>query len=387
MNKPTETIRVGIIGIGNMGNTHAKQISNGEVPGMELTAVADHIEAKASDYPNSKFFACGSELIQSDTIDAVIIASPHYSHTTLGIEALEAGLHVMVEKPLSVHKADCERLIAAHTNKDQIFAAMFNQRTDPKYVKLKELIDNGELGDIRRIQWTITDWFRTEFYYTSGGWRATWEGEGGGVLLNQCPHQIDLWQWLFGMPTEVRATCSIGRYHDIEVEDDVTAFMQYADGKTGVFITSTGENPGTNRLEIACERGRVVLEGNSIKWDRNETMTSAFSKSATSGFTRPSQWDVSIPFKDNGEQHLGILKNVALAIKGEAELIAPAAEGIHSVELANSMIFSGFNNVTVKLPINADSYEVLLQKNITESTHVKKVTKSTAPSADFATSF
>ena len=170
---------------------------------------------------------------------------------------------MIVEKPISVHKADCEKLIAAHSNKDQVFAAMFNQRTDPRYIKLKEMIDSGEFGKINRVQWTITDWFRSEHYYASGGWRATWKGEGGGVLLNQCPHQLDLWQWFFGVPSSVRAHLEIGRFHDIEVEDDVTAYLRYDNGMSGVFITTTGEAPGTNRLEIAAERGRIIVEGTS----------------------------------------------------------------------------------------------------------------------------
>lgn len=382
-----KTVRVGIIGIGNMGRAHVGNIIKGKVPGLRLVALADIRPEVKAEFPDLAFFATGSELIHSGTVDAVIIATPHYDHTTLGIETLEAGLHLLVEKPISVHKSDCERLIAAHTNPDQVFAAMFNQRTDPKYIKLKELIDSGQLGEIRRIQWTITNWFRTDYYYSSGGWRATWAGEGGGVLLNQCPHQLDLWQWLFGMPDQVRADIRIGRFHDIEVEDDVTAVLKYKDGKTGVFITTTGEAPGTNRLEIAAERGRVVLEGNDISWDRNEVTSSEFCRTATTGFAVPDTWKIQIPFEDKGEQHVGIMKDFARAILSKTPVIAPAAEGIHSIELANAMLLSGFEDRTVSLPLDAGAYEAILKKKIETSTFVKTVVKSTAPAADFAKSF
>jgi len=230
-----QDLRLGIIGLGNMGQVHAHAIATGAISRCRLAAVCDPDQELLSKYSPARAYLLSSELITSGEVDAVLVATPHYSHTTIGIEALETGLHVLVEKPLSVHKSDCERLIAAHRSSEQVFAAMFNQRTDPYYLKLRELVYNGELGTVRRINWIVTNWFRTGAYYASGGWRATWAGEGGGVLLNQSPHQLDLWQWLFGMPRKVRAFCHLGRYHEIEVEDDVTAYFEYENGATGVF--------------------------------------------------------------------------------------------------------------------------------------------------------
>lgn len=369
-----------------MGSNHARNIIAGKIPGMELAAVCDVNAEAFKAFPDCKSFTDASEMIRSGKIDAVLIATPHYGHTTIGIEALKAGLHVLVEKPISVHKADCERLIAAHQGEDQVFAAMFNQRTDTRYTKLKELIDQGELGKINRINWIITDWFRTQTYYSSGGWRATWAGEGGGVLLNQCPHQLDLLQWLFGMPTKVRAFCQIGRFHDIEVEDDVTAYLEYAEGANGVFITTTGEAPGTNRLEVAAERGRIIIEGDRFEWTRNEMPTSEFCRTDPGRFSRPGVWNISVPTYGTGEQHVGIMKNFANAILNKAPLIAPAAEGIHSVELANAMLLSAFEDRTVELPIDAPAYETLLKKKIETSTFVKE-TRESAAEEDFSKSF
>jgi predicted dehydrogenase len=383
----SQNVRVGIIGIGNMGKAHSTHISEGKVPGLELAAIADFLPEKAALFPKAAFFDSGAALIASGEVDAVIISTPHYDHTVLGIAALNAGLHVLVEKPISVHKADCERLIAAHTDKTKVFAAMFNQRTDPRYIKLKKMMDDGEFGKINRVQWTITDWFRSEHYYASDGWRATWKGEGGGVLLNQCPHQLDLWQWLFGVPASVRAHIEIGRFHDIEVEDDVTAYLRYENGMSGVFITTTGEAPGTNRLEIAAERGRIIVEGTNITWIRNEVETSTHSATTDQGFGRPETWNIEIAFSNTGEQHIGIMKNFANAILKGEKLVAPAAEGIHSVELANAMIYSGTNDCTVEMPLDAAAYESMLTDKIKNSTHVKKVKAGGAASDDFAKSF
>lgn len=383
-----EKVRLGIIGLGNMGSGHATNILAGKIKGLELTAIADADPARFSRFPSVKPFSTANELIGSGLIDALLIATPHYDHTTLGIKALKAGLHVMVEKPISVHRADADRLIAAYTNKKQVFAAMFNQRTDLYYKKIRQLIQTGELGEIRRVNWIITNWFRTEAYYSSGGWRATWAGEGGGVLLNQCPHNLDLFQWMFGMPKSVRAHCKFGRYHDIEVEDDVTAYFEFPNGATGVFITSTGEAPGTNRLEIAAERGRLVYENDQILFTRNEVPMSDFSRTSPQAFGRPDTWDVVIPAPNHGGQHNEILQNFADAILHGTTLLAPAVEGALSIELANSMLLSAWTDKMVSFPIDAKKYERLLKKKIAESAKQKKQKrKVVATSDDFTKSF
>jgi predicted dehydrogenase len=367
MDMKRKELRLGIIGLGSMGRNHADAILAGKVPRCRLTAVCDAQAGTIPVYEGVAVFTEVKEFLESGMVDGVLIATPHYSHTPIGIAALEAGLHVLVEKPISVHKADCERLIAAHRSKKQVFAAMFNQRTDPRYVKLRDLIRSGELGKVRRINWIITTWFRTAAYYGSGGWRATWAGEGGGVLLNQCPHQLDLWQWLFGMPAQVRAHCQFGRYHEIEVEDDVTAYMEYADGTTGVFITSTGEAPGTDRLEVTTERGRVVLENGRLLYTRNEMEMSEFSRTTKDIWALPATWDVEIPVSGPGGQHAAIMENFTEAVLDNAPLIAPAAEGLRSVELGNAMLLSAFQNKTIALPLDGRVFERLLKKKSQQS--------------------
>jgi predicted dehydrogenase len=378
-------VRLGIVGLG-MGAFHANLILSGKAPGLTLAAVADSNVEKRAKFPGVPGFATATEMIASGLIDAVLIATPHYSHTALGIEALRAGLHVLVEKPISVHKADAERLIAAHTNGRQVFAAMFNQRTDQYYLKIREWIATGAVGELRRVQWTITNWFRTEAYYASGHWRATWRGEGGGVLLNQSPHNLDLFQWLFGQPVRVRAHCGFGRYHKIEVEDDVTAYVEFANGATGLFVTSTGEAPGTNRLEIAGENGRIVYEDDRVTFARNETGMSAFSRAAMEGFAKPATTEETFTAPDHGAQHAGILENFARAVLHGEALIAPAAEGLKSVELANAMILSAWTGETISLPLDAGRYEAALAAKIAAS-DVVKTKQAGQKGNDFTKSF
>ena len=361
-------VRLGVIGVGSMAKGHLKNAD--QLDGVSVTALCDSSEAALKavegrdDCPR---FTDHKQMLGEDVCDAVLIVTPHYSHTTIGADALKAGKHVLVEKPISVHKADCEKLIAAHTDKRLVFAAMFNQRTDPKYRELKRMIDQGDIGALIRVSWIITDWFRPEAYYRSGGWRATWAGEGGGVLLNQCPHQLDLMQWLFGMPTRVSGFCGFGARHDIEVEDQVTAYLEYENGATGTFITSTGEAPGTNRLEVAGENGRVVIEGDRFEFIKNTQPVNEFLLSSDKPFSKPETETIDVPVSGSGGQHKAILENFVAAIQGSAPLIAPAEEGIHSVELGNAMLYSSLTGKPVDMPLDGAAYELKLNELIKRS--------------------
>ncbi|RFC51094.1 MAG: putative dehydrogenase [Verrucomicrobia bacterium] len=383
-----QTVRIGLVGLGNMGRAHRASIRAGKVEGLTLTAICDRAESLPDPVPGEAQFTDFDTMLQSGTIDAVLIATPHYFHTSMGIAALNAGLHVMVEKPLSVHKADCERLIAAHKGPQQVFGAMFQLRTDPIYQQIKSLITDGELGTIRRILWDCTDWFRTETYYASGGWRATWKGEGGGVLLNQCPHNLDLYQWLFGMPDQVTGFCQFGRYHDIEVEDDVTAHFRYTNGTHATFITSTGEAPGRNLLQISGERGILSLEGRSLRFSRNRSPMSEFSAASSAGFAKPESWSIDLPIPQGSASHNEVLQNFTNAILSGSPLIAPAAEGIRSIELANAILLSSWKNQSIDLPMDSAEYEQQLLHRINSSAHVKKTPPPrTISQDDFAKSF
>jgi predicted dehydrogenase len=379
-------LRLGIIGLGNIGQHHFAYLSSGKVARAEVVAVSDAVASKLDKYKPLKVFTHGEELIGSGLVDAVIIATPHYQHTTLGIAALNSGVHAMVEKPISAHKADAEKLIAAHErNPKVVFAGMFQLRAEPRYLKIQKLIRSGELGNFVRLSWIMTDWYRTEAYFASGGWRATWKGEGGGVLLNQCLHNLDAVQWLLGMPSKVRGFCQLGRFHDIEVEDNVTAYLEYANGATGTFVSSTGEAPGTNRFEIVGTRGRLVLERDRLLFTRNEDDMIQFSKSAKIGFAKPEVWNAEIPFENAPNPHAILMQNFVNAILDNEPLIAPGEEGIYSVELANVILYSSLMEATVNLPMDSSAYEQRLKQLIAGSKVEKKVVE--VLNEDFSKSF
>lgn len=383
-----DTVRLGIVGLGNMGKAHLANIRAGKVEGLRVTALCESVGTLPPLQGEEKGFKDVNEMIHSKLIDAILICTPHFSHTTIGIEALKAGLNVLVEKPISVHKADCERLIAAHTDKSKIFAAMFNMRTNATFKKVKDLIDSGELGEVRRVHWEVTNWFRTNYYYATGGWRGTWKGEGGGVLMNQCPHNLDLFQWMFGMPQRVRGFCQFGRFHEIEVEDDVTAVLQYDSGMSATFVTSTGEAPGCNKLEISAENGRLTVTDNTkIHFQRNRKPMSKFCMEAEAAFAMPESWHIDIPVEQSGGQHVEILQNFTNAILKGEKLLSPAEEGIRSVELANAILLSTWQDKTIELPMSASDYEGILIEKGEKSTFQKTKVVAKATADDFAKSF
>ncbi len=371
-------IRIGLIGCGSMGNGHAKYLATGEVPNVELTAICDvsvdnlnRTKENLGTQINVELFCNAQKLLESGSVDAVLIATPHYDHPKLVIAALENGLHVLLEKPAGVYTKDVHRMNAIATKSDKVFGIMFNQRTHPIHQKLKDMISSDQLGEIKRTNWIITTWYRPQSYFDAGGWRATWAGEGGGVLLNQCPHQLDLWQWICGMPTRVRAFCAFGKYHNIEVEDDVTAYVEYENGATGVFITSTGETPGSNRLEIAGNNGKIVMEDNKLTFWKTDVPERQFNREFKDGFGEPKSKKIEIAIEGEAEGHKGITKNWAEAILNNTPLLAPGTEGIKSLELSNAMLLSSWQDDWVDLPIDDDLFYKKLREQFKNSTSSK----------------
>ena len=374
-----DKVRIGIIGIGNMGTSHAKNIVEGNVPKGELTAVCDINPdklkwAKENLGEHIQIFENAEALYNSGTIDAVLIATPHYDHPGLAIKAFERNLHVLCEKPAGVYTKQVREMNEAAEKSGKVFSMMYNQRTNPLYQKVKDLIDSGELGAIKRTNWIITNWYRSQSYYNSGGWRATWEGEGGGVLLNQDPHQLDLWQWICGMPTRVRAFMGFGKFHEIEVEDDVTAYVEYENGATGVFVTCTGETPGTNRFEISGDMGKIVIEDDKITFWRNRVSERKFNAEFTGGFGNPECWKCEIPVNGKETAHVGIMINWVQAILEGKPLLAPGIEGIKGLSISNAMHLSAWTDNWVELPMNENLFYEKLQEKIKNSSFKKQVT-------------
>lgn len=378
-----DKVRYGIIGIGNMGSGHAVNLDKGVIDGACLTAVCDirpeRLEWAANTLAQDVLkFSTTDEFFAKAPIDVVIIATPHYDHPVLVIEAFSHGLNVISEKPAGVYTAKVREMNAAAEKSGKLFGVMFNQRTNPVYKKVKELLESGELGEMKRVVWIITNWYRSQSYYNSGGWRATWAGEGGGVLLNQCPHQLDLWQWICGMPSRIRAFLQYGKCRDIEVENDVTAYAEYPNGATGLFITSTHETPGTNRLEISADRGKIVVEDDIVTFWRNRVGERQFNAEYTGGFGNPECWKCEIPTPGENSQHVGILKNFTAAVQKGTPLLAPGSEGIRGLSLSNAMHLSDWTGQWVD-PNHLDEqlFYDLLSEKIRTSTFKKETQEAT----------
>lgn len=352
-----EQVKLGIIGVGNMGSGHVGNILAGKTPRITVAAVADRREARRQwareTLPEgTAVFNEGSELIASGLCDAVLIAVPHYQHPVLAQEAFAHGLHVMCEKPAGVYTLAVREMNAAADRSGRVFGMMFNQRTNCLYRKMHELVHSGQLGGLKRVNWIITDWYRTQIYYDSGDWRATWAGEGGGVLLNQCPHQLDLLQWICGLPKTVRAFCHQGKWHDIEVEDDVTAYLEFEGGATGVFVTTTGDAPGTNRFEITGTRGKLVCEEDRLTFWRLKEDERDFCRSSKEGFQKPEAERVEVETDGENPQHVGVLNAFADNILEGKPLVADGREGLNGLLLSNAMHLSGWLGQAVEIPFD-----------------------------------
>jgi predicted dehydrogenase len=377
-----EQVKLGIIGIGNMGSGHCKNLMDGLIPEIALTAVADLKESRRewakNTLPSSvQIFPDGDSLITSGTCDAVLIATPHYDHPTFAIKAFANGLHVMCEKPAGVYTKQVREMNEAAAKSDRVFGMMFNQRTNHVYRKMKEIVDSGEYGQIKRVNWIITDWYRTQAYYNSGGWRATWAGEGGGVLLNQCPHNLDLLQWICGLPVKVQAFCHNGKWHDIEVEDDVTAYLEFANGATGVFVTTTADAPGTNRFEITLERAKLVCENNALSLYVLDVSEREFCFTSDQGFAKPNGKFVEVETDGENLQHVGVLRAFAANILRGEPLVAGGEEGIRGLSLSNAMHLSSWLGRPVEIPVDEDLFLEELNKRRATSRHKENVTEVT----------
>lgn len=377
MNSDTgnKKVRIGIIGMGNMGTGHTGNVLQGKCPEVDITAVADinpeRLDWAKEHLPGAQRYNTAEEMIEKAAhkiIDAVIIAVPHYDHPKYAIAAMKAGLHVMVEKPAGVYTRQVKEMNRVAGECNVIFGMMFNQRTDHVYRKMREMVQSGDYGAIRRTNWVITNWYRPQAYYDSGAWRATWSGEGGGVLLNQCPHNLDLWQWICGMPSKVQAHMHFGKWHDIEVEDDVTAYVEYPNGATGVFVTSTGDAPGTNRFEITLEKGKLLAEDGKLKLWELTIPEPEFSKNNKIAFCAPQCTYKEIETDGKSEQHSGVLNAFAAAVLRGEPLTAGGEEGINGLTLSNAMHLSAFlGGKMIDLPFDDDLFYDELMKRVATS--------------------
>ncbi len=380
-----DKIKLGIIGFGNMGTGHTSNIMGGNCPEVELVAICDknpdRCEFGKSKYPdaNITYFTDAIEMLDSGLINACLVAVPHYDHAKYSMECMKRGIHVMCEKPAGVYTRQVREMIAeSEKHPEVVFGMMFNQRTNPVYRKMHELVHSGKYGEIRRTNWLITNWYRSQAYYNSSDWRATWAGEGGGVLLNQCPHQLDLWQWICGMPVKVQSKIKYGKWHDIEVDDDVTTFVEYENGATGVFITTTGDGKGTNRFEVQMDGAKLVVEDDKLTVTEFEMKESEFTKTNTEVFGSVKTHNLEIEIEKTNPQHIGVINAWAGKILHGTPLIAEGAEGLKGVILSNAMHLSDFLGREVEIPFDEDLYYEELMKRVATSKKKENVTATFA---------
>ena len=367
-----EKVRIGVIGYGNMGSGHSNYLIKDEIKNAEFTALCDNIPAKLEKAKQAlgekiAYFDDYKKMLDSKLVDLIIIAVPHYFHPVMGMEALKRGIHVLSEKPIGVYTKNVEEMDKLAKESGLTYSIMFQQRTHTHHIKIKEMLNEGVLGNLKRMVWIVTNWYRSQSYYDSGGWRATWAGEGGGVLINQCPHNLDLWQWFFGLPEKITGFCGFGKYRNIEVEDDVTAYMEYKNGATGVLMTTTGETPGTNRLEISGDNGKLIYENGRIIFYKNEISETEFNRTSTSGFGQPKCERIEIEVAGGGGSHQIITQNTVNNILFKEPLIAEAYEGIKSLTISNSIYLSTWINAPIALPIDKELFLSELNKRIKES--------------------
>lgn len=369
-----EKVRFGIVGCGNMGSGHAKNFAAGKITNAELVAVCDIDPEKLSAFRKQykdklTYFNDAQTMFSSGLCDVVIICTPHYSHPDLAILALDHNLNCIVEKPAGVYTLQVKKMLERAKTSDKILGIMLNQRTNPAFKKMKAMIATGEIGTVKRTNWIVTNWYRPQYYYDSGSWRATWAGEGGGVLYNQAPHQLDLFQWIVGMmPSRVHAFAHFGKWHDIEVEDDVTCYVEYPNGATGVFVTTTADAPGSNRFEVTGTKGKLLFEDNKLYHTPLAVDERDFCFSTNMPFDAPEALPtVEVPLEGENSQHVGICNNIANAVLGLEPVYAPASDGIYGVMLANAMLLSTWQNRTVELPFDDNLFYEQLKKRIAVS--------------------
>lgn len=384
-----EKVRIGVIGIGNMGSAHAVSIYNGKVDNLKLTAVCD-IDDRRLQWASQTFgeeVALYSDyhlLLKGGLVDAILIATPHSLHPIIAIAGFASGLHVLTEKPAGTNALDVRRMNEVANKSDRVFCIMYNQRTNPLFARLKRMVEDGDLGQMKRFVWIVNNWYRTQAYYDSDSWRASWSGEGGGILLNQCPHNLDIWQWITGMPKKIRAFCKYGQYHNITVEDDVTILAQYSNDATATFISSTGEYPGTNRIEYSGTRGKAVIEEGKLKIYRLEEDERDFCFSSRKAFP-----DVKVHYEEYPQQepetgHIGILQNFTNAILFGETLLAPGIEGIYGLTISNAAYMSDWMDRWIDLPMDEDLYWHMLSEKQSQDNKIKGDNSEERPKGEYS---
>ena len=365
-------MKTAVIGVGNMGSKYASILFDGRIDGMELSALTRmrppyNEMLKPVVDSGIPVFDSADDIFRhlkkgKLKIDSVVIATPHISHEDIAVKAFAHGLNVLTDKPAGVYSRQARNMDEAAESSGKVFSIIFNQRTSPVYIKLKEILESGKYGELKRVNWIVTDWYRPEKYYKSSSWHAKWKTDGGGVLLNQAPHNLDLLQWLFGMPSRVQAFCKEGHFHDIEVEDDVTAYFEWDNGATGVFITSTGEAPGSNRLEISLEEATIICENGRLKigetFPEMKMKERDYRAQSTDYFGKIKGTWHELEFEKEEAPYEKVLQSFSNECNGAGKSIANGSEGRKSLLISNAIYLSSWEKKMINIPVIGSDKEI-----------------------------
>jgi predicted dehydrogenase len=373
-------VRFGIVGVGGMGSGHASTMKN--IEEVQLTAVSD-VDRKVCDRVASEYGVKGftdyEDLVDSGLVDAIIVATPHYFHPPVSIYAMKRKIHVLSEKPIAVTVKEADEMVAAAKANKVKFAVMYQTRSTPEYQAARKLVNEGRLGAIYRTM-CVDSGFRSQAYYDSAAWRGTWKGEGGGVLINQAPHKIDVFMSLGGLPSKVLAWTNTRR-HKIEVEDEASALLSYKNGAIGYYHTSTTEYPNTEYLELCGEKGKLVMYGDKVRFWELEKPLQEFSDTTPQMWDQPNAQEVEVKLEKRESGHGAIIRNLARSILYDEPLLSPGEEGLMSVEFINATIMSGKLGKPVKIPVDRKTYTAFIGKlkRTSKPKRVKEVKRITDP--------
>lgn len=376
-------VRMAIIGIGNMGRTYACNIADGFVEGMELTAVCCRNEegrrwAKERLGEGLVLVDSTDKLFElEDVFDAVLIVTPHKIHPELTIKAFEKGYHVFCDKPAGITARDARRMIESGKRAGKAYAMMFHNRTMPVYEKIKEMLTLGEVGELLRIDYVNTKPYRTKCYHTSSPWRSSFEHEGGGLLINQGQHYLDLWQWLFGMPKRLTATIDYGKYNDFTVDDNCTIYMEFAGGVRGRFFSSTGEPAGEERIEVVGTKAKLVCLDGTLTVSRYERSTKEWYETNTEPFGKLKIEKEVITYEPCKAPYVVMLQNFSDHLRKGVALIADGYDGYRTLQLSNAAYTSSWLEKEIELPVEETVFAQLLNEAVKKEQEKKsKETRS-----------
>lgn len=358
-----KTVRIALIGFGSMGKNYARMLYAGLVPELKLSGVCCRNGAGQAllreEFPGVRIYENVEQMQRhEEEFDAVLIVTPHATHVELGFAMAKLGKHFLMDKPAGVYASRVQELVEFCRERGVSFGMMFNNRMLPAFRIAQDYIRSGKLGRLHRAVWVCNSWYRSPVYHRSAPWRSSWQGEGGGLLINQNQHYLDIWQWLFGMPEKLYAAMEFGRYNDFAVDDAVDIQFVHSGGFHGTMVSATGEAPGVNRLEIWGEKGCLtVQDGARVFWDENALSTVEFGKVNEVPFGTPPHTRVEIPVEKAENPYLLAFGNFAGHLLRGEPLFADGMDGLRTVQLTNAAYLSGWQEKRVSVPVDAEAFQ------------------------------